>query len=567
MLLRTLTTILCLSTAAFSQVTGSALPRPARPEPPPVEYNPEELCTVSGTIRDEVTGEPVRKAMLQLYSMQPRSTGMPATAETNGEGAFIFTGVDPGEYRLSANRTGYVSREYGAAGRHGFGSGSTLKLEKAQKVSQLEIKLIPHSVLSGRIVDEDGDPVTYAEVQLMRFRYMQGSRQLVPSSGASTNDLGEYRIFGVAPGKYYLSVMYRSNYGMSGAGVRVDATGGEEGYSATYYPGVSNPASAIHVEVGQGVRMQGLDVKLIRTRTFRVSGQVPVTGNANRPPVTVALARRDATQYDPRGASAAPAPNGKFVLRGVQPGSYDVVATHMTPEARLSARVSVEVTNAHVDVGLLTFAAGPDVTGIVRGEGDTQPPLDGVVVYLRPTQDQQMFLGPTSAAVKADGTFLLKSAPRSKSAVQLLRLPEGYYLKSARSGDVDLLAAPFDLGAVASAAFEFVVSEKAAQVQGKVVDANGQPATAAAVVLVPASEEKRKRQELWGRTQTDQNGGFSFKSRAPGEYYLIASMDLEMGEEADPEFVKHHDGKAEKFELKESASETRQLKLSPPRQP
>lgn len=567
MLVRTLTTLFCLSTAVFSQAVVPApnrQARPARPDEAPIEYKPEELCTVSGIIRDSVTGQPLRKAALQLISVQQRSPTEPLTADTNGDGAFLFNGVEPGEYRLRANRTGYVAREYGATNRQGFGSGTQLKLEKAQKLSQLEIKLVPHAVLTGRVVDEDGDPVAHAQVQLMRFRYMQGSRQLMATSGATTNDLGEYRAFGVPPGKYYLSAINRSNYMMAGTGVRSDATGAEEGYAATYYPGVNSPASAIQIDVAQGARMQGLDVKLLRTRTFRVTGQLVIPGGGSRPPVSIMLAKRDSTQYFDRGPMAMPGPGGKFVVRGVQPGSYDVIGHYYTPELQMSVHTPVDVTNANVDVGSLSFTPGPDVSGRVRGEGETAPALEGLMIYLRPAQEQQMMMSQTTATVKQDGTFTLKNAARSKAWVSVARLPDGYYLKSARNGEVDLLADAFDLSTVDNAALELVLSEKAAQLQGKVLDAKGQPAGAAAVFLIPSSEEKRKRQELWGRVQTDQTGGFTFKSRAPGEYYLLASMDLEPGEEADPEFLKKLDTNAEKLELKESAMETRQLKLPAP---
>lgn len=563
MLLRTLTALVCLSTAVFSQVVGSALPRQVRPEAAPVEYKPEELCTVSGIVRDAVTGQPLRKASLQLMSVQQRTPTEPLNADTNGDGAFVFSGVEPGEYRLMANRTGYVGREFGASNRQGFGSGTQLKLEKAQKLSQLEFKLIPHAVLTGRIVDEDGDPIAHAHVQLMRFRYLQGSRQLLGFSSATTNDLGEYRIFSVAPGKYYLSATSRPNYMMSGAGIRADASGAEEGYSATYYPGVNSPASAVQIEVAQGSRMQGLDVKLLRTRTFRVSGQLVIPGGG-RPPVQIMLTRRDNIQNFDRGMSAMPGPTGKFVIRGVQPGAYDVVAHYFTPELQMSLHAPVDVTNTNVEVGTLSFTPGPAVTGTVRGEGETAPALDGLMVYLRPAQPQQMMMSSAMATVKPDGTFTMKNALRAKAWVTMARLPDGYYLKSARHGEVDLLADTFDLSTADNAALELVLSPKAAQVQGKVVDAKGLPANAATVVLIPVSEEKRKRQDLWSRVQTDQTGGFSFKSRAPGEYYLLAAMDLEFGEEADPDFLKTLDGRAEKIELKESAMETKQLKLPAP---
>jgi len=477
--------------------------------------------------------------------------------------AFHFEAIEPGEYRLSASRPGCVNKEYGSRTRQGFGSGATLKLEKAQKLPQLDIKLIPHAVITGRIVDEDGDPVPYADVQLLRFRYSQGSRQLTPFAGASTNDLGEYRMVGVAPGKYYLSFMNRNNGGY-GANVRTDPAGGEDTYSATYFPIVSDPASAVQFEVAQGARVQGMDVKLLRARTYRVSGQLVVPGGGPRPPVTVVLSKRNPSDFIDRGLNTVRSPDGKFVIRGVQPGAYAVVAMYYTPDARLTARAVVDVTNANVDVGTMTVAPGPEITGTIRGESETPPPVEGMMVYLR-TDTGQMVFGQSTATVKSDGSFSIKNGPRTKVSVSAMRLPDGYYLKTARFGDIDALVDGVDLGGLDSTALDLVLSHKAAQVQGHVIDAKGNPAKAATVVLIPAAEDKRKRQELWAPVQTDQTGGYSLKNRPPGEYYLLASMDLEPGEETDPEFLKKFDAKVEKFELKESAIETKQLKLPEPR--
>ena len=204
----------CIST--FSQVPGSTTIRPANPpassavaqEPPP--YKPEELCTIDGIVRNHLTGEPLKKVNILLNRFgDSRTITQPSTTTTNAEGKFAVKGLEPGQYRMSADRPGFARGEYGARPGAMIG-GTTLSLEKGQSMKDIEFRLSPHSVITGRIVDEDGEPIQYANVQLQRNRYYQGKKQLLPSNSASTNDLGEYRIFGVPGGKYYLSATTRT---------------------------------------------------------------------------------------------------------------------------------------------------------------------------------------------------------------------------------------------------------------------------------------------------------------------------------------------------------------------
>ena len=115
--------------------------------------------------------------------------------------------IDPGKYRLSVTRTGFVQGEYGA--RAPQRPGTTLTLASGQHLQDVNFRLTPHAVIIGRVVDEDGEPVANAQVQAMRYRFTQGKKQLQPFGFGSTNDLGEYRMFGLAPGRYYLSATYR----------------------------------------------------------------------------------------------------------------------------------------------------------------------------------------------------------------------------------------------------------------------------------------------------------------------------------------------------------------------
>jgi len=104
-----------------------------------------------------------------------------------------------------------------------------------------------HAVIVGRVVDEDREPVAYAQVQTMRYRYNQGKKQLAPYGGGSTNDLGEYRIFGLPPGRYYISATHRGAMMMMMDGMSQDRSANQqpdEDYTPAYYPGTTDPATA-----------------------------------------------------------------------------------------------------------------------------------------------------------------------------------------------------------------------------------------------------------------------------------------------------------------------------------
>src|SRR2546422_677499 len=103
------------------------------------------------------------------------------------------------------------------------------------------------------------------------YRYPQGRKQLVSFGSASTNDIGEYRIFGLPPGRYYISVSPRRSYAQNRFGTGQQA---EEEFVPTYYPGTTDPAAAAPLDIGPGVQFRGADVGLAKRRTVHVKGHV-----------------------------------------------------------------------------------------------------------------------------------------------------------------------------------------------------------------------------------------------------------------------------------------------------
>src|SRR6266566_6136113 len=182
-------------------------------QPPPTR--PEDFCSIEGQVLNAVTGEPLGKASLTLRRVDappgPPGAARAYSASSNASGKFSIVNIEPGKYRLSATRTGFVNAEFGA--RDFLQAGETLSLDAGRKMSDVLLRMTTNGVVTGKVVDEDREPVAFLTVQAMRYRYNQGKKQLVSFGSASTNDIGEYRIFGLPPGRYYISVSPRRSYG------------------------------------------------------------------------------------------------------------------------------------------------------------------------------------------------------------------------------------------------------------------------------------------------------------------------------------------------------------------
>src|SRR6266404_3323018 len=165
-------------------------------EPPaPVPVNPEDQCTIDGNVLNAATGEPLRKAHLMLRRQGDSQDNSYSTV-TDAGGHFVMDHVDPGRYMLSASRNGFVTQQYSPQGT--TRRGATITLERAQNMTQIRFRLTPEGVITGRILDQDGDPMPNVMVQVLRFSYTRGRKQLMPMNSEQTNDLGEYRLHDLA---------------------------------------------------------------------------------------------------------------------------------------------------------------------------------------------------------------------------------------------------------------------------------------------------------------------------------------------------------------------------------
>jgi Carboxypeptidase regulatory-like domain len=169
-------------------------------------------ATVRGRVVAGDSGQPLRKAQVRIMAnISPGSTQLPESrlVTTDASGRYEFKELPAGRYNLTASKGVYVSLQYGQL--RPFEPGKPLDILDGQTLERIDFALPRGSVITGRVVYEFGEPVSEVQVSAMRYQYTPAGRQLAMAGRqATTNDIGEYRLFALAPGDYYVSATFRS---------------------------------------------------------------------------------------------------------------------------------------------------------------------------------------------------------------------------------------------------------------------------------------------------------------------------------------------------------------------
>ena len=321
---------------------------------------PPEKCSISGTVADSVTGEPLGKAQIVLEPVD-RSAGHTAVTSSDSKGAFTLVDLDAGRYLLRGKRNGYLESSYGA--RRAGGEGSVLQLQEGQALPDLKLKLSPAGVVAGTVRDSDGEPIAEAHVVLGRRTSEFGRVLVTGADSTDTDDLGQYRFHGLEPGKYYIAVQTKpSGWDQVDHSPKSDKP--VQAVVPTAYPGVHDVSLAAPIEVATGARLTGIDVTMVRSRVFRISGRVDNPAGTGR--VAVALTERDnrSRLLDFPIRTTTQNASGDFELRGVPPGSYFLTAGE--------ARVPVEVRSSDLEGLRVSSLPGAEVKGHITVEGEAK---------------------------------------------------------------------------------------------------------------------------------------------------------------------------------------------------
>ena len=497
---------------------------------------PRQKGAISGKVTRSTDGAPLKKAVITLLPQQARGANFRAvSAITDADGIFLLKDLEPGRYNLTASRTGFVRQMYGQRGPGN--AGTALNLLEGQTLKDINFRLVPGGAISGRVVDEDSEPISGVRLQALRWGYSNGRRQLVPAGGfAQTDDRGEYRMFQLAPGRYYLSATYTGT-GYMGGGVTTGfgtSDASSEGYAPTYYPGVNDPAQATALELRGGDDLPGINLRLVPVRAVRVSGRI-VRSGTSRELAWVQLFSRRLSGFSSLHRGVDTDGKGNFEISGVTPGSYFVVAEVEDGGKRLLARAAVEVDSSDVDGVILALQPPAEIKGQINLDGNFDSRPDHLRVMLS-SEDPGPFSGGGSAAVQTDLNFVLNEVFDGDYVLRFFGLPPDAYVSAASMGKRDVLRDGVSVSGKADI-LSVVISASGGRLDGSVLDEDNNPFRGARVVLVP-EETNWKRQELFKTANSDQNGQFTIRGIAPGKYKLFAWETIDEGAFYDPDFLR-----------------------------
>ena len=341
---------------------------------------------------------------------------------TDDRGAFTFANIKPGTYALTAEHTGYLDGEYGEAD----GAGVELKLEPGQSLTDIDVKLMPQAVISGRVVDEDGEVWTHAFVNLRGSRRVRGQWKLEDTGSEQLNDQGEFRIGRIPPGKYYLSAQPEASW--------------EARYQLppprrqpTWYPNSLDLEGATPIIVGPGSQITGLEIRIRRGSVHRISGTLAGIENIPFPDGPEPYARRrisaESIGAAGNGTRSVINPDGSFEILGVPSGTYDLRVTQGFPSVNLGSE-KVQVEDRDLDDVTIQLTPPQRLTGTIRFAEEGSTKLSGFTVELDPLRPARN----SSTVSHADGTFEFPLLGAERYRVNVV--DNGLYVKEIRYGDV-----------------------------------------------------------------------------------------------------------------------------------
>jgi hypothetical protein len=513
---------------------------------------PQEKASITGYILKMGSGEPVSKAEVTLSAFNGgKATSYTATTATSGQ--FSFQNLDPGQYRLSATRSGFVRMEYGA--RLPARPGLPITLNPGQRLTDIVVQIMQAGTISGRVFDRDGEPLANVTVEALKHGVQEGQGVLNVVQTTRTNDLGEYRLFWLQPGPYFVSAS------RAGANPADQA----EGYVPVYYPGTTDAQSAAPIALGAGSLFSGVDLTLATVHTLRVQGQV-INGVTGQPATNanVILAQSKIGRNSGNQASRINS-QGQFEIRGVAPGSYDLQAIATNPGDRMTARMRIEVGNSDIQNISLILMPGLTVPGTLRVEGQVSAAdrdMTRMRVMLRPTSPQIGGANPVSA-MSPNGTFTIGQVARDDYRLTVSGMPPNAYIKSARIGAADVLNEGFPVDRQPDGPLEILISTNTGIADGAVQNDKGDPAVNVTVVLIPDGP-RRSRLDLYRTTSTDAAGKFHIEGVAPGDYKVFSWEDVDLGVWQDPDFLRTFEERGRPIRINENGVSNIELRVIPP---
>jgi hypothetical protein len=545
---------------------------------------PTGTAVITGTVvTDDATAQPVRHAIVTLNS-QDRVVGR--TAISDDAGRFAFSNLPQGRYSLRAQRLGWVSGAYGArtVGR----AGRTLPLAGGERAT-VTIRIARGGVISGTILDQFGQPLAGATVRAMKNGYSvsTGQRLLNPVGvAASPDERGAYRIYGLAPGEYYISITNAISSSEGGrdlhltsevdvqdalksASLPIGAPAGSVpqptvGFAQVFYPGTTSVPQATPIPLRAGEERTGVDFAVGYISTTHVAGTV--TSPLGEPIPGVVILNDPASRFAgvTRTAHVTTGPDGRFALSDIVPGPYVMTAYDMLPAAaedHLGTSSDLDVPPEGVTGLTVALREALTVSGLLKYEGASPgPDLSSLQVQLfsdEPGHMTRVGGGPTTGV---DGRFKLRMVlpGRYRVVINLPGPPMRWRLSSATILGQEALDGAADIRQDVTDAL-ITLTDQLSTLSGT-LESTGVAADYTLILFAsdPGYWRPLSRRILTSRVAGD--GTYSFANVPPGEYRLAPVDDVEPGDWFDPSFLQRIEPTAIRVTIAEGEKKTQDLR-------
>ncbi len=477
----------------------------------------ETKYSLSGTVVNVLTGEPIRRALVQIY-MGPGQASL-----TDDSGHFEFNGLPPGQASVTVQKPGFFSE--GEAARKGS---SPALVTVGPEADAIVLKLIPEAAIQGKIQSEDGEPIEAAPVMAFALHINNGHKIWDQAGSARTDEYGEFRIANLTPDTYYLKAgpKLRSSFPNARSATR------QLGFAAAYYAGTPARESATAIELVPGQQFEAR-LLLKPEPLFHITGAISGLSDSQGTSVQVVNQYGEAVRVPVRLNQET----GEFQAN-VPAGSYLLRATTWSERGRpSSAEVPLVV---HSDVDRLQIALSPPhsipvivkLEPVHRHERSELQSVRLVSVRFRVTDPARAAPEYSSNVEKTQNRLALVIHDLAAGKYSVEVQPVGdWYVRQAQCGDTDLLSDELTvLPGVETPPIEIVLRDDGASVNGKV--AIGEGRKRAAVVVLPARAAEKAKM-VW----TSPRGDFAESGLAPGEYDVIALDRGDALEYANPEVM------------------------------
>jgi hypothetical protein len=435
------------------------------------------------------TGAPVKKATLRLdryvdhdgsaNTLRQGNDPEEYLAMSDDQGNFVFEGIPPGEYTLSAECTGYLDRVFGSPRLDSI-SPSILGIGVGVKVPALRIVMAPVGRIRGKIVDKMDRPLDrQVEVAAFRRTFVRGKRELQLASRARSLNDGSFIIENLSPDRYYVAAL---------PGVPSDSPKSTPIPRTTFFGNVSIAASASPVDLIPGFDFEGADITIQSARGYEISGEVAGMEAAQ---TGIDLYLRPADE-NPAAATfiehmTLKPPGNLFKFTSVPRGVYTITASSAIGRDRFAfGQSSVTVTDADIETTHVSAETNSTLTGRLMNEDNGSEKLRADLYFV--FEGGNRF----GAQLSPSGTFRISDLRAGRWHLDAF-FDSAHYIKSAQLNGEAVVDGYVSLLPGSAAALDITLSSKVSAISGYVHDAKGERLPQAQVILWPKPVSLRAR--------------------------------------------------------------------------